>query len=55
MLVQSKRHDKRAILQKAEQRVLGLWEAREQIDRFREYRLADEKRRVQFLDARSSP
>jgi hypothetical protein len=53
MLFKPKRHHKRTILEKIEQRVLGLWETREQIHRFRENRLTNEKRRVKFLDALS--
>ena len=55
MLFKPKRHHQRTILEKVEQRVLGLWKTREQIDRFRDDRLTNEKRRVQFLDALGSP
>ena len=55
MVIHAKRHHERAIPQQPKQCVLRPWEAREQIHRLREYRLADEERRVQFLDAGGSP
>jgi hypothetical protein len=44
-----------AILEKTEQSILGLWEAREQIDCLRQYRLTDEKRGIKFGDSFGRP
>ena len=44
-----------AVLEQSEQRALSSRETREQVGRFSEYRLTDEHRGVEFLDACGGP
>jgi regulator of PEP synthase PpsR (kinase-PPPase family) len=55
VLRQPEGHDDGAILEDAEQRILGLRIAGQQIARFRQHRLADQKWGIKFCDPLGGP